>query len=187
MKKTYFGFLHFFIVFFKSKGCRHNGFDGMHSVFCFLKNNRSRAFKYLVCDLHAITSEAFAHFATNAGVHIVKSRKAMHKYRIGCRLCHKCGVYLIGRKVIDALLPNLNGLTHRYPYVGVDDLGILYRLVGVALKPTSSLAKSLSSMRRPVVPAFPSMKIFVISKTPQRTQSARLPNRIRSSPWKFSF
>ena len=97
----------------------------MHAVFCFVKNDGALAFKNLISDFQGIEMEAGTDLAADAGAQIVEGGQAVHEHRRVLGTCHELGVDLIGEKVVDSFGPDLIGLAHRDPDVGVDDVGIL--------------------------------------------------------------
>ena len=54
--------------------------------------------------------------------------QTMHEYCVFVCHAHQLGIYLIRRQLCNTLCPYLCGLTHGYPNVGIDNVGILYAL-----------------------------------------------------------
>ena len=58
----------------------------------------------------------------------------MHKHGLWACNIHQLLIDLIGGQVVDALGPDLDGLAHGDPHIGVEDIGTLGSLGGVLLK-----------------------------------------------------
>ena len=103
----------------------------MHPVLRLVKDDGLGAFKHLVGDLHGVTAEGLAHLLADGGLVVVEGGQTVHEHGLGAGLRHQLGVDLIGGQVVDALLPDLHGLAHGHPHVGVDHVGVLHGRGGI--------------------------------------------------------
>ena len=116
------------------KRCVDDRLDGMHTVLRLVENDGAGAFEYLVGNLHSVKTEALSYGLTDLGHMVVVCGETVHKYCVLACVVHQLLIYLIGKQCVDALLPDLNGLTHRYPNVGIDNVCALGRLHGILNK-----------------------------------------------------
>ena len=103
----------------------------MHTVLGLVKYLRLWAAEYLVGNFHLLQAKFLVDLATNRSLKVVERRQAVQEDSLGVSVGHHCVINLIWAQQLDALLPQLGGLTHRYPNVGVDNVGILGALLNV--------------------------------------------------------
>ena len=81
----------------------------------------------LVGDLHLGDAEVLEHLLADLGVPVVERRQAVHELRVAglpvAAIARR--VDLVRREQLDALRPDLLGLAHRDPHVGVQVVGAL--------------------------------------------------------------
>ena len=106
------------------RGCQ-DGLDGVHPVFCLVKDDRLGAGEYGVGDFHIASAEFLAHFFANLGFEIVEGGEAVHKYGLGSGGLHQFFRDRVGGQGGNPLRPDLRGLSHGHPYVGAENLGPL--------------------------------------------------------------
>ena len=94
----------------------------MHAVLGLVEHAAALALEHLVGDLELRQAELLVDVLADGGVTVMEARQAVHEDAVVGRLRHELGVDLILGKKPDALLPQLVGLAHRDPDVGVDDV-----------------------------------------------------------------
>ena len=94
----------------------------MHAVLGLLEHDGLRAVKDLIGHFHGVAVKLFAHLPADGGLVVVVGGQAVHEHGGALGLRHQLGVDLIGGQGVDALLPDLDRLTHADPDVGVDDI-----------------------------------------------------------------
>ena len=114
-----------------AKRSGHNRLDGMHAVLCLVKDDGLRALKHLVGDLHTSQTKLLMDLLSCGGLVIVESGQTMHEATLCAGIGHQRGIDLIGQEIVDALTPNLGGLAHRHPNVGIDNVSALGRRHGI--------------------------------------------------------
>ena len=97
----------------------------MHAVFGFVEDDGGGRLEDLIGDFHAGKTEFFVNVATDGGLEVVEGGKTVHEAALGTCGFHEGGVDAVGGEVADALFPDLGGLAHGDPNVGVDDVGVL--------------------------------------------------------------
>ena len=81
--------LHRGFCILKSGG--HNSLDGVHAVFCLVKDDGSFALEDLVGDFHAGDAELIVDLLADDGVQIVECGQAVHEAALGTGICHQFG------------------------------------------------------------------------------------------------
>src|SRR3954470_9848636 len=121
-----------FLVSVSERG-NQDRLDRMHTVFRLLKGKVVVRLEYVVRDLETIAdairiSDLFAQH----GFGIVERGQTVHELHVRTAASlHELRVHLIRQQQVDALLPYLFGLAHRHPYIGVDEINALDRLLGI--------------------------------------------------------
>ena len=111
----------------------HDGLDGVHAVLGFIEDDGLRAFEHLVGDLHLGDAELLGNLCAGGRQRVVEGGQAVQEDGILVREIHELLRHAVGLKQADALGPDLLGLAHRDPDVGIDHMSTadaLLRIVG---------------------------------------------------------
>ena len=97
----------------------------MHAVLGLLENTGLRSFENSIGHFQFAHAEFLMDLPADACSQIVEGGEAVHENGILCRKSHELLCHLVGLHLLDALGPGFHGLSHGYPYVGVEDFRIL--------------------------------------------------------------
>ena len=104
-------------------------FSASMNCHAYFKDDRARRLKDLIRDFHLLDAKLLRDIGPDGRLGIVEAWQAVHEDSIRSGLLHDGGIDLIRRKQADALCPQLGGLSHRDPDVGVEHVGIARALV----------------------------------------------------------
>ena len=100
----------------------------MHTVLCFLEYSRLRRFKYFIGYFHLIQAVAVVDLFSDLCFQIVEGRQAVQEHGGIFCICHCFFCDTVRSQIVDSLLPYAVRLTHRYPDIGIDNIGIFCSL-----------------------------------------------------------
>lgn len=101
----------------------HDSLDGVHAVLGLVEDLGSGALEDLVGDLLLGDAELLALLGANGGVGVVEAGQAVQEDGTRVGHSHDLGGDTIRGELSDALGPDLVGLAHGDPHVGVDNVG----------------------------------------------------------------
>src|SRR3954466_5913594 len=105
--------------------------DGVHPILGLLEGDVRRTLEDILGDLDAVREVRVLRgdLCTDLRLAIVERGETVHELHpgIACRT-HQFGVDLKREKHVDAVAPRLDGLTHRHPHGGVDEVDAAHRL-----------------------------------------------------------
>ncbi|KGW79196.1 hypothetical protein Y046_3834 [Burkholderia pseudomallei MSHR2990] len=124
----------------------------MHAVFRLLERDAARRFEHFVGDFDTVLQVriALGDLLADLRLAVVERRQAVHEARARiARRFDQLAVHLIRQERVDPLVPGLDGLAHRHPHVGVDEVDALDRFVRVLgqREPRAALGRERLALR----------------------------------------
>ena len=95
----------------------------MHAIFGLVEHDRALGLENLIGDLELLDAELLGDGGADRRLGVVIGRQAVHEDSIVGSHAHNLGGHAIGLQKLDALAPNLVGLAHGNPDVGVNRVG----------------------------------------------------------------
>src|SRR5699024_10078754 len=115
-------------LFFNSQRSHHHSLDRMHTVLCLVKHFRLFGLEHFVRHFHIFYIKTLTHFFSALCLQIVECGKTVQEDRAVFCVCHHFFCHFIWRELFNPLLPYFVRLSHGYPYICVDNVGIFCSL-----------------------------------------------------------